>query len=698
MEYSESYFRKKANMKVMIVWLLICLILTAAYIIECISGKRTLTYTIIFLIVCWTPVILAFLFIKLKGLDTTYCKETVAVGYGLFFAFVALTGTSQLTCMYVYPVSCILTLYKDKKLMIRVAILNFLLVGVRLIKDILTEGITPMDVTEYEIVFALVVMNYLGYVLSISHTVESDGALLSSVKANLDRVIETIGHVKTASNAVVDGVTVVCELSDENKESAEAVVSRMEDLTADNLVLRERTASSMEMTGKINAQVENVAGLIQEMVTLMEQSVNNAKNSSRQLMTVVESTNEMGELSTELEKILLEFRNQFNMVKEETGTIEHITSKTNLLALNASIEAARAGEAGKGFAVVAEEIRELSEGTKASSTGIMEALNHLTEISDKMTESITKTVQLINEARGSVDMVSESVNAITEDSIKLGENVQVIDTAIREVEDSNRNMVDDMNRVNEVVELMTERIATADDTTRVMQSKYGETSNSILGIESVVKELVQQLGEGGFMSVEDLKPGMHLTVEDTDAAAIYKGLISTVEGKEMFVAEKLENSDGTLECKKNKNYKVKVVVDNGVYCWEQAKVVYKKEDGYAITVVGSPQVQNRRKYRRMPLSNECTIEAVTRKKVWNGRMVNLSAGGFAIEITDKEITSMKGTKLRVTVERFPLLKDKNLEGLVLRITENEGKYIVGCRMMEDDKDILNYVERNYASE
>ena len=79
-------------------------------------------------------------------------------------------------------------------------------------------------------------------------------------------------------------------------------------------------------------------------------------------------------------------------------------------------------------------------------------------------------------------------------------------------------------------------------------------------------------------------------------------------------------------------------------------------------------------------------------------MVNLSAGGFAIETTDKEITSMKGTKLRVTVERFPLLKDKNLEGLVLRITENDGKYIIGCRMMEDDKDILNYVERNYVGE
>ena len=110
---------------------------------------------------------------------------------------------------------------------------------------------------------------------------------------------------------------------------------------------------------------------------------------------VVESTNLMAALSGEVEQILGEFKNEFAKVKEETGTIEEISSQTNLLALNASIEAARAGEAGKGFAVVADEIRNLSDGTQSSSGSIMGALNRLEETSDKMTDAITNTLKLI---------------------------------------------------------------------------------------------------------------------------------------------------------------------------------------------------------------------------------------------------------------------------------------------------------------
>ena len=184
------------------------------------------------------------------------------------------------------------------------------------------------------------------------------------------------------------------------------------------------------------------------------------------------------------------------MVKKETVTIENITSQTNLLALNASIEAARAGEAGKGFAVVADEIRNLSMGTQTSSGSIMSALKHLENTSEKMTESITTILKLVNETLDKIKTVNDSVSTIAEDSGKLGEEIQIVNSAIQKVEDSNKNMVENMKQVKDIMEVMNESVMDSETTTKNMQSKYAETSRNVINIEEVVGKLVEELGVG----------------------------------------------------------------------------------------------------------------------------------------------------------------------------------------------------------
>lgn len=699
MEYNEKQFRISANRKIMWLWLVFVIVLEAAFALELVKQERTVAYYIAFSVMCAGSFLVGLLFLKIKGFDTPWYKEIVAIGYGCFYAFAMWTADTPLTVMYVLPVASMLTLYKDRSLIVRVGILNTVLLLVIFVRDFMAGVMVGEAISNFEIQIAATILCYVAYIMAVTHMINENKAMLGSVQGNLDRVVQTIEQVKEASTAVVDGVTVVRELADENMEGANNVVHSMDELTSNNGMLRARTDSSLDMTQKISTQVENVASLVQEMSTLMDESVTHAKTSSEQLATIVETTNTMARLSAEVEDILKEFKSEFEMVKEETGTITGITSQTNLLALNASIEAARAGDAGRGFAVVADEIRDLSMGTQNSSTRILDALGRLELTAENMTESITQTLELINETIEKVTLVNKSVEKIAEDSVQLGSNVQVIDTAMRDVEDSNKNMVENMQGICDVMELMTRNIVDADTTTKVMRSKYEETSENVINIEKVVGKLIEELGVGGFMGAKDIRSGMHVTVVpgDVHTGAKYESEVKAVDENKITVGV-LKNGVLRLEVSEGQPYNLQVIVDNQLYNWKDIKVAVLADGNYELTVSGNPEVLNRRKYPRMPLSNTCEVTMKTSGKVYAGKMLNISANGFAFSAREPELVTMKGSLVSIKLDDFEILEGKPVDGYIIRVTDNCGECTVGCRMMSDNQKVLEYVKQNYIEE
>lgn len=701
MEYNEEVFKKSANRKTMIIWMVVCIILTTAYAIEILKQLRTVPYFLCFAIFCWLPFFVGVAVLKIKGMGTELYKHIIAIGYGIFYIFIMMTTNSTITFVYMLPISGMLILYKDRNFIIRCGVCNNLILYMYIIKNIMSGMNSAADITCYEIQAASTVLCYTTYILSISHLNQSDGALIGSVEGNLQRVITTVDQVKEASNAVVDGVSVVRDLADENKDGANLVVRNMEELTDKNDILYEKTMSSMDMTSDINTQVQNVANLIEKMVLLINESVIHADTSSKELSDVVESTNIMAKLSSEVEKVLVEFKEEFAMVKEETGTIEDITAQTNLLALNASIEAARAGEAGKGFAVVADEMRNLSMGTQNSSGRIMAALEHLEETADKMTLSITETLKLINSTMGKVKQVDQSVTNITSDSTRLGDNIQVIDSAMKEVEASNQNMVDNMQQICDVMQVMTQCVNNADTTTKSMLSKYEETSVNAENIGKVVADLVEKLGAGGFMGLKDVRPGMKLfiiTKAADNTEKEYKGEILEKKEDSILVSLKTDDGDYLNLRDKSQSYNLRIVVENVLYYWTNVKIAPAKGNSVnccIVTTTGNPSVFNRRKFPRMSINNDCTITVKESNHTYNGKMVNISAGGFACSVLSRDIEEIKDKCVILSIPDFELPEGRVLEGTVIRITSNEdGTPTIGCRMLDDNIAINDYINQN----
>ena len=383
--YDETYFRAKANRRAGTTWLILLLLVNIYYGIKVITkGYMNETWQIIVACIGWSQYIIAGLLLKFRGMDYKGYKYILGYGYLLLYAYIAWTALDEISYVFILPMISIMILYKDAKFIKHMMWATmFVLVTSNLYKGLAKGMLDFVKSEDCAFQFAIVLCCYSCTLMAIKHLTESDGALTSSISGNLERVVQTVEKVKVASNAVVDGVTVVRELADENKEGANNVVKDMRDLANNNDVLNEKTMSSMEMTSVIGTQLKNVADLMGQVGNLIGASVEHASISSNELEEVVDTTNKMADLSTQVGKILVDFKEEFANVKKETSTIEGITNQTNLLALNASIEAARAGEAGRGFAVVANEIRELSSGTQSSSSQIMTALGHLEETSEK---------------------------------------------------------------------------------------------------------------------------------------------------------------------------------------------------------------------------------------------------------------------------------------------------------------------------
>ena len=121
-----------------------------------------------------------------------------------------------------------------------------------------------------------------------------------------------------------------------------------------------------------------------------------------------------------------EIKSLSDVVKEEITEANQIvkglqsnSSKSNILALNASIEAARAGTLGAGFAVVAGEMGKLAKTSQDSSKEITEKLESMFSKITTILEQIDLIAEITNKQVDTVSDMSQAIDKIRTESSNL---------------------------------------------------------------------------------------------------------------------------------------------------------------------------------------------------------------------------------------------------------------------------------------
>lgn len=105
-----------------------------------------------------------------------------------------------------------------------------------------------------------------------------------------------------------------------------------------------------------------------------------------------------------------------NRIVGFANVIAGISTKTNMLSLNASIEAARAGEHGRGFAVVAGQVRELAAQSAKSSKEITETIKSVQNFAGEMGNNLSELSAIVDNQNKVIEQVLDLLTKILEAS------------------------------------------------------------------------------------------------------------------------------------------------------------------------------------------------------------------------------------------------------------------------------------------
>ncbi|NJL03298.1 MAG: methyl-accepting chemotaxis protein, partial [Spirulinaceae cyanobacterium SM2_1_0] len=293
------------------------------------------------------------------------------------------------------------------------------------------------------------------------------GAVADSFNLTINSLREIVSQVKQAATSV-NGAA---QQNESFARSLSADAMKQSDEVSQLLDSIQVMTNSIQDVATNSRQAESVAQRASQVAVEGGQAVD------RTVMGILAIREKVAETTRQVKR-LAESSQEISKI---VALISQISSRTNLLALNASIEAARAGEAGKGFAIVADEVRQLADRAAKASKEIEQLVMQIqSETSLVMTAMEEGTQQVIEGTR-----LAEQAKENLEEIIQVN---QTIDRLMRDITAATVQQTDTSREVSQV---MQNTALNASETSR----EAARVAASLQELVSIARDLQTSVGK-----------------------------------------------------------------------------------------------------------------------------------------------------------------------------------------------------------
>lgn len=348
-----------------------------------------------------------------------------------------------------------------------------------------------------------------GFIISITDLVK---AMKKTEKGDLTALVEVRGHDEMASLCVsfnnmilnikelitkthmviqssMESGKVLSESTELTVETFEQLAISIDEITKGSTSQAEDALNSSSVMNDLSESIQKVRHNTQNLFETTENAKSMISGATDSIELLNSTMSSSIKVSDEIKVSIVELGKMTQNIGQIMKFVDGISEQTNLLALNASIEAARAGEVGKGFAVVANEVRNLSEQSKASTSDVRETLGEIEKKSSSTVDLVAKANKIFSEQEIAVQRTYEAFKQIIQHLIDMDKELEYINKQVIDMQKLKDIMSDKIEHITTV----TEENASATEEVNALSEEQKEVMEKLSGLSVQLVEEMKAL-------------------------------------------------------------------------------------------------------------------------------------------------------------------------------------------------------------